>query len=245
MATYFSLNKTTGSGNGNFTVAPLSSFVGRGPVSQTVLVQSTDDTSVQGSVVCTKVGPHTAPIYETFTLANSATGSFGSSGITVSNQKIDIPNTASFIKASSRLKANSKYIFTGNAATYVAVSIDGKWIGANGTLVDSQTDIISLVKTNGYVAVPNDPGVETTFNVTIVLGFSANTMAATKTFTVTLGGIGTDTAADKLTADFTVTQAAAAPTMSVSPTTLNWGKDENEAKTVTVTSNDDWTVKLS
>lgn len=240
MAVYFSVNKSSGKGNNTVSITPLSSFKGRGPVTNTVVVTSQDSTSVKGSVTCSKTNALSKGTVATKG-ATSATGTF--SAVTPSSDNISIPNTAYYLQFTVSA-TNAKKIYVGLTPTYLSIKIGSQFIQTDGSLGTNQVDIKSKLSSN-MVSVPNDPGLTGEFACEVIVGFAAQTMAETKTVALNVSLVGsTDTDKNALFSG-NVVQAAASPTMSVSPTSLSWGNAETAAKNITVTSNDNWTVAIS
>ena len=242
MATYFSVNKSKGNGNDTISITPLESFKGRGPVTNTVVVTSDDDPNVKGSVVCVNTSA-LSKIGVNVLQSTSATGSF--SQATINGGNIDIPNTAYYLKFTVSA-TNAKKIYVGTMPSYLSIKIGSNFIQANGTLATNQVDIKSLLSSNGNaIPVPNDPGLTGEFSCEIVVGFSANVMAESKSTALNVSLVGTPDTDKNAIFNGNVVQAAASPTMTVTPATLTWDSTETGAKTVTVKSNDDWNVSIS
>lgn len=242
MATYFTLDKTAGKGNGTVNVTPMATFKGRGPVTNTVVVTSQDRSTVKGSVVCSKTNALSKGTVN-FYGCTSATGEF--TAITVTDNKIAIPNTAYYIKITVSL-TNAKKIKFSSTPNYLSIKYNASYMGATGAASETQVDCKALIATNAAgIPIPGDPGVLTEFPVEIIMGYAAQTMAEPRSFTQAVHLVGSsDTELQPLFSG-TINQAAAAPTLSVNPTTLTWGNTETQAKGITVTSNDDWTVTIS
>lgn len=240
MAVYFSIDKSTGNGNGTINVTPLSTFKGRGPVTNTLVVTSDDDSSVKGSVTCSKTNALSMGSVTTTGCA-SATGTY--SAVTVSSNTINIPNTAYFLKFAVAA-TNAKKISVSMTPTYLAVKVGSQWVQTDGTLGSNQVDVKGQLSSN-LLTIPNDPGLTSEYALEVVVGFSAQTAAATRTYSLTLAGTGTSDSTTKNIFAGSVVQAAASPTLTVSPTSLSWGDSETSAKSVTVTSNDDWAATIS
>lgn len=240
MATYFSVDKTSGNGNNTVAVTPLASFKGRGPVTNTVVITSDDDSQVKGSSTCTKTN---ALSKGTVTIkgASSTTGSF--STVTPNSGNINISNTAYYLQFGISA-TNAKKIYVGLTPSYLSIKIGTKYIQTDDTLGDNQVDIKSKLSSN-MVSVPNDPGLTSEFACEIIVGFAANPNAATKTVALNVSLVGSTDNDKNAVFDGNVVQAAASPTLTVTPETLTWNNTESGAKSITVKSNDDWNVTIS
>lgn len=93
---------------------------------------------------------------------------------------------------------------------------------------------------------PNDPGATDRIDIIIDVAFPANETISDKHYTVEIGGISsakptklTDVAATQVSCQ--ITQTAKVVTLSVSPTSITIPA-AGTAQTITVTSNDAWTI---
>lgn len=240
MATYFSVNKQNGKGNDTVAITPLATFKGRGPVTNTVVISSQDNPTVKGSVTCTKTNALSKGAVTTKGAASSA-GEF--TVVSTETDKINIPNTAYYLQFAVAA-TNAKKIYVGLTPSYLSIKIGTKYIQTDNTLDNNQVDVTSKLSSN-MVSVPNDPGLTGEFACEIIIGFAANPDAETKTVALNVSVVGSTDSDKNAVFNGNVVQAAADPTLTVTPTTLTWGNTETAAKDVQVKSNDDWTVAIS
>lgn len=128
-------------------------------------------------------------------------------------------------------------------ATTATVTFTTNAKGFKLTPVSSVT--ISSVKANGAVVTAasgiytpsGDPGKSAQYTVEVAVTFSANTTVSSRSFTVKCE----DSATASISDTVTITQAAGASTISVSPAALTFSA-AGETKSFAVTSNDSWTV---
>lgn len=121
--------------------------------------------------------------------------------------------------------------FTTNAEKFKITPASGVTISsvkANGAAVTAASGIYTPA---------SDPGGSAQYTVEVAVTFSANTTVTSRTFTVKCE----DSVTASISGTVTITQAAGASTISVSPTTLTFSA-AGETKSFTVASNDSWTV---
>ncbi len=102
--------------------------------------------------------------------------------------------------------------------------------GATSTMSnETNTSSFTVAKKSGDAAFSNTG---------MTVNVSANTTVSSRSAIFTVTG-------NSKSSDITITQSAGDSTLSVSPTTLTWDASDTTAKTVTITSNDSWTITIS
>lgn len=124
----------------------------------------------------------------------------------------------------------AKVQFTTNCKAFKLTTTGGtiSAVTANGSTVSASS---------GIYTPSGDPGASAQYVVEVTLTIPANTAVTSKAYTVTF----TDSTSTTITGSVKVTQAAAASNISVSPTSATFVAT-GEAKSISVTSNDSWTV---
>lgn len=241
MAIYFSVDKTSGSLEGVIKVTPLTTFKGRGPVSNTVIVKSKDDPTIMGSSICTKVNALSKGIVVIQGSPSSDLSGFTDMTLT-ENGGLEIPNTPYYVKFSVS-ETNAKKIYVGTTPIFLATRIGGQYIQADGTMGVNQVNIAGNIN-NSMVVIPNDPGLTSEFPCEIIVGFPANQIADIREITFPLKVVGSTDSEQITIFGGIISQAPASPTMLVSPEELLWGADDMTTKEITVVSNDEWDVYI-
>lgn len=205
---YFTIDKTSGKGDGSFTVKPNTSLTGRGPYRGTVTVKCVQDYNEKRTVSCTK----TFPLSKGALSVSGCVSAAGSYSPLSSDGSISVPNTAYYVKFAATTNAKKIKLSTIDF-TYIAVGVDSQWLQAGGTLGGSQVDCKAALQ-SGPLAIPGDPGVSAAYNLQVIVGFASNTGGSSKTtsLAVTLYG-SEDTETQKLF-DGSLVQGAGSRTYS-------------------------------
>lgn len=169
--------------------------------------------------------------------ARTTTATFSASGVESKTLTINQAGKAEFVaidSTASVAKAGGSVTITGSSnSSKLTFSLTGT---DNIGLTLPTTYTANSVSTNNGAAITGDPGAAQQYN-----------------FSITFTNIGENTTISSLTAQLTVTpnsgtaavcnitQAAAEPTLSISPTTINL-TDAGTAVSVAVTSNTSWTI---
>lgn len=214
---WVTLNKTSGTGNSTFT-ASAAVYTGRVSRTGSITVTSTKDTTKKATI----------------SVAQTLKPEF----LTAVKSAISIPAAAG--QAVFELSSNSKYFFwvptslvpTPKVECYVSGDTIGK------TLISNKIND-SLY----YVEIPNDAGATAQYNLKFIFSVPVNETIRTKDYTITVAGgsanATTMPTTNKIT--LTATQAAKIVTLSASPTSITIPA-AGTAQTVTITSNDAWTI---
>lgn len=241
MAVYFSVDKTSGNMEGTIRVTPLTTFKGRGPVSNTVIVKSKDDPTIMGSTICTKINPLSRGIVVVQGAASPNPSVFEDVETTEEGNVV-IPNTSYYLKFAVS-ETNAKKIYVGVIPEYLSIRIGSQYIQTDGTMGVNQSNIATSIVGN-MVIIPNDPGLSAEFPCEITVGFSANQIADTREIALTLMAVGSTDSERLPIYDGKVSQSPASPTLMLSPESLTWGADDMATKEITIISNDEWDVYI-
>lgn len=110
-------------------------------------------------------------------------------------------------------------------------------IGNSGTVGSVKVDNVDIPEAGGIYTPAGDPGASGEYIVTVVVNFAANGSIQNKQYTVK--------ASDPVNAEVsdtaTITQSAADSRLTISPEQLTF-EATGGAKTMTITSNDSWTI---
>lgn len=110
-------------------------------------------------------------------------------------------------------------------------------IGNSGTVGSVKVDDVNVPEANGIYTPDGDPGASGEYVVTVVVNFAANGSIQNKQYTVKAS----DPVNAEVSATATITQSAANSNLTVSPEQLTF-EATGGAKTITLTSNDSWTI---
>ena len=110
-------------------------------------------------------------------------------------------------------------------------------LGNSGTVDSVKVDDVNVPETGGIYIPVGDPGASGEYIVTVVLNFAANGSIQNKQYTVKAS----DSVNAEVSATATITQSAADSNLTVSPEQLTL-EATGGAKTITITSNDSWTI---
>lgn len=112
-------------------------------------------------------------------------------------------------------------------------------IGNSGTVGSVKVNNVAIPGVGGIYtpAGAGDPGASGEYVVTIVVNFAANGSIQNKQYTVKVS----DSVNAEVSATATITQSAADSNLTVSPGQLTF-EATGGAKTITITSNDSWTI---
>lgn len=110
-------------------------------------------------------------------------------------------------------------------------------IGNSGTVGSVQVNAVNVPEVDGIYTPAGDPGASGEYVVTVVVNFAANESIQNKQYTVKAS----DSVNAEVSATATITQSAADSNLTVSPEQLAF-EATGGAKTITITSNDSWTI---
>lgn len=219
-AAWITPNPSSGTGRETVSVSG-KNFTGRVERTTTLTITSTKDTSKKATVTAKQTA-----LSEFLTLKTSAGNS--------------IPATAGIIQYI--FESNSKYICLRKDSGYTAsnvivLNIPEIQTGGTVTEVDKGSFILYTI--------PSDYGASSKYTIEIAIGVEANETISPITRKFTLGGVSGSseptTFPTALTVQTTSVQAAKVVTLTVSPTSITIPAS-GSAQTITVTSNDAWTI---
>lgn len=110
-------------------------------------------------------------------------------------------------------------------------------IGNSGTVGSVKVNNVDVPEAGGIYTPAGDPGASGEYIVTVVVNFAANGSIQNKQYTVKAS----DSVNTEVSATATITQSAADSNLTVSPEQLTF-EATGGAKTITITSNDSWTI---
>ena len=110
-------------------------------------------------------------------------------------------------------------------------------IGNSGTVGSVKVNNVDVPEAGGIYTPAGDPGASSEYTVTVVVNFAANGSIQNKQYTVKAS----DSVNAEVSATATITQSAANSNLTVSPEQLTF-EATGGAKTITITSNDSWTI---
>lgn len=110
-------------------------------------------------------------------------------------------------------------------------------IGNSGTVGSVKVNNVDVPEAGGIYTPVADPGASGEYTVTVVVNFAANGSIQNKQYTVQAS----DSVNAEVSATATITQSAADSTLTVSPEQITF-EAAGGAKTITITSNDSWTI---
>lgn len=111
-------------------------------------------------------------------------------------------------------------------------------IGNSGTVDSVKVNDVDVLAEAGGIYTPiGDPGASGEYVVTVVVNFAANGSIQNKQYTVKAS----DSVSAEVSATATITQSAADSNLTVSPEQLTF-EAIGGANTITITSNDSWTI---
>lgn len=110
-------------------------------------------------------------------------------------------------------------------------------IGNSGTVGSVKVNNVDIPEAGGIYTPAGDPGASGEYVVTVVVNFAANGSIQNKQYTVNIS----DSVNAEVSATATITQSAADSNLTVSPGQLTF-EATGGAKTITITSNDSWTI---
>ena len=224
-AAWITPNPSSGTGRKTVSVSA-QNFTGRVERTTTLTITSTKDTSKKATVTAKQTA-----LSEFLTLKTSAGNS--------------IPATAGIIQYT--FESNSKYICLRKDSGYTASNVivfnipeiqtGGTETGGTVTGVDKGSFILYTI--------PSDYGASSKYTIEIAISAEANETISPITRKFTLGGVSGSseptTFPTALTVQTTSVQAAKVVTLTVSPTSITIPA-AGTAQTITVTSNDAWTI---
>lgn len=182
-----------------------------------------------GSVSCV-VPAYTGRTNRTGTITVTTAGS-KTATVSVTQTGKALFVTAGSNKSAAATGTTATVTFTTNAEKFKITP------GSGATVSSVKANNTAVTASSGIYTPSGDPGSSAQYTVEVVVTFSANTTITSRTFTVKCE----DSATASISGTVTITQAAGASTISVSPTTLTFSA-AGETKSFTVTSNDSWTV---
>lgn len=197
----FTIDKTSGHGDGSFTVKPNPELTGRGPYKATVIVKSLHDYDLQRTVSCVKTFPLT--IREvSVSGCPSPNGEYNSIPM---SESISIPATDYYVKFSALTNAK-KINIPAVAFSYIAVGVNSMWLQPDGTLGNSQVDCRTAI--SNAVTIPGDPGSLSSYNLKIIVGFSENKSEFSRSTSFSIFLVGSDDSDTQLLFSGKVVQSA-------------------------------------
>lgn len=107
----------------------------------------------------------------------------------------------------------------------------------SGTVGSVKVNNVNVPEAGGIYTPAGDPGASGEYTVTVVVNFAANGSIQNKQHTVKAS----DSVNAEVSATATITQSAADSNLTVSPEQLTF-EATGGAKTITITSNDSWTI---
>lgn len=110
-------------------------------------------------------------------------------------------------------------------------------IGNSGTVGSVKIKDVDVPEAGGIYTPAGDPGARGEYEVVVVVNFAANGTIQNKQYTVKAS----DSVNAEVSATATITQSAANSNLTVSPEQLTF-EATGGAKTITITSNDSWTI---
>lgn len=110
-------------------------------------------------------------------------------------------------------------------------------IGNSGTVGSVKVNNVDVPEASGIYTPAGDPGASGEYVVTVVVNFAANGSIQNKQYTVKAS----DSVNAEVSATATITQSAADSNLTVSPGQLTF-EATGGSKTITITSNDSWTI---
>lgn len=110
-------------------------------------------------------------------------------------------------------------------------------IGNSGTVGSVKVNNVDVPEAGGIYTPAGDPGASGEYIVTVVVNFAANGSIQNKQYTVKAS----DSVNAEVSATATITQSAADSNLTVSPEQLTF-EATGGSKTITITSNDSWTI---
>ena len=110
-------------------------------------------------------------------------------------------------------------------------------IGNSGTVGSVRVNNADVPEADGIYTPAGDPGASGEYTVTVVVNFAANGSIQNKQYTVKAS----DSVNAEVNATATITQSAANSNLTVSPEQLTF-EATGGSKTITITSNDSWTI---
>lgn len=110
-------------------------------------------------------------------------------------------------------------------------------IGPSGTVGSVKVNDVDVPEAGGIYTPVGDPGASGEYTVTVVVNFAANGSIQNQQYTVKAS----DSVNAEVSATATITQSAADSNLTVSPEQLTF-EATGGAKTITITSNDSWTI---
>lgn len=110
-------------------------------------------------------------------------------------------------------------------------------IGNSGTVGSVKVNNVDVPEAGGIYTPAGDPGASGEYVVTVVVNFAANGSIQNKQYTVKAS----DSVNAGVSATTTITQSAADSNLTVSPEQLTF-EATGGSKTITITSNDSWTI---
>lgn len=110
-------------------------------------------------------------------------------------------------------------------------------IGNSGTVGSVKVNNVDVPEAGGIYTPTGDPGAKGEYIVAVVVNFAANDSIQNKQYTVKASS----NVNAEVNATATITQSAADSSLTVSPEQLNF-ESTGGSKTITITSNDSWTI---
>lgn len=191
MGKYFNVSPATGTGGGveqTVDVTPVSGFTGRGPVSETIRIESQNDPSVYVDRTATRRGVNTTQsafqsslkAYKAISSATTPPTTGWEAAVTanweLANRSIALTTVAQWLKVTFNLNCQACLLTIQDAVSKgknMWVEIDGKWLKSDGSL--SSTPVAYNLPEDPKlpaVLISGDPGLEKTYTVNLYQKFN-------------------------------------------------------------------------
>lgn len=174
MAIYFDISKSSGTGDSTFTITPKASFVGRGPVSNTVTVKTSSNETA--TVQCSKVNAVSA---NNVVITGGSSLNSITTALTPSSGILSLPNTAYYVQFA--LNSNMKSIVLNALPAEVYLAVGSQWMQTDGSLGSTRANIRNNFTAGGegqYKIIVPDPGVTNVFAAKVIVKYNANNTGA-------------------------------------------------------------------
>lgn len=218
-AAWITPNPSSGTGTKTVSVSA-STFTGRKSRATSLTITSTKDTTKKATVTCTQ-----SPIAEDLKLTNDS-GAIAAAGTSIKYE----------------FETNSKYFCLKMGSGYVSSNT----ITVQSVVGGTATTLTGTAKDGWTLYTPaNDPGATETYTIRLSITVPVNETITAVTRVLTAAGNSSDSAPStfptKLNITCTSVQAAKVVTLTVSPTSITIPA-AGTAQTITVTSNDAWSI---
>ncbi|MFV0587076.1 hypothetical protein [Bacteroides reticulotermitis] len=243
MAKYFNVSPSSAEGNHSVTVTPKTDFTGAGKVSEAITFTAKNDASKKATINCSRQGKIIAFDITKCTISSSPTldGTYTKLTPKVDNASqvsMTIPATATYIKVLVPA-FNDSYLGLGNGlyqdGNEFYAKIFGGWMTDDMETLSPTRVQYSSTTEDGFTPTGN-PGLLAATTIEVWFKIEANIYGygVKKEFVIV-------SSSDSGDLYFIFNQTRSASTMSVSPTTMDFGTSLT-GKDALVSSNDEWTA---